>query len=88
MEYKRALDITRQKDEHGKAVPFDISFISYDRHRNKGGEHIEMSQVVRVKPPGFQESMGLICIRSTKNHRHPITVQPRLILRINGELVN
>jgi hypothetical protein len=87
MDFRSAMDITRRLLPNGKPRAFDITFVTCDRNRKRGGEVIELKDAIRVRPPGYQEELGKITVSTLHNDHHPTSIDPYLILFINGEQV-
>lgn len=45
---KEVLEIMNQQDAQGNPIPFDIVFCTYSRQQKKGGERINLNNVVKV----------------------------------------
>jgi len=85
-------------DAKGKPVPFDIAVCTYDRFRKKGGERLELKQVVvyrqkhvkktpsdKTKIPNHYENgtRNLLILSSGQIRK----IHIRLIEKFNGKIV-
>lgn len=76
---REALGITEEPE-----MSFSISFVSYDRNRNKKSELISLPKVVRVGASHNRKVNDTIVVKPIDRNAHPYTVHINLITELNG----
>ena len=68
-------------------TPFSISFCTYDKKKDRGGEIIRLKNVIRTGQAHNMKANKTIGVRNPRNSHHPYAVHQHLITTFNGQNV-
>lgn len=78
-----ALGVMDRADGRGVAIPFSITWATFDKNRRTGGEVRRMDNVVRCGVSHSLQRHRQVAVKPADGEGHPIPIHLRLILRIN-----